>query len=292
MYKVPYLLVSRLLEQDTLALSPRLWFCCKELLIFLLALLQTLENVLVHAGGDGGDAARGRDLPVDPLLDGEGRHGQLTRLQRPEQSLLGIMGPSPEVKRNRISIIFDPETSLSPQGDVMSRTAGLESVVDLSLGQREGAVAGLHEGGVDVAAEAVDVVVLGGVVKAMLSNSDAGEPGELLQQVGQRVDFELDPGVPGLVEDEVGDGGRGLDVVGEDVERREVAIVSAEKLDDFPENILHVCVVMGKLLGEEVGVPGVKNAHVLVSNRNGVKGRDESVPCLQIYIMKNIQESG
>ena len=70
---------------------------------------------------------------------------------------------------------------LSPCSDVMSCTAGLESVVDLSLGQREGAVAGLHERGVNVAAEAVDVVVPGGVVKAMLSNGDAGKPGELLQ---------------------------------------------------------------------------------------------------------------
>ena len=100
--------------------------------------------------------------------------------------------------------------------------------------------------------------------------------------MGQRVDLEFNPGVPGLVEDEVGDAGRGLGVIREDVEGREVAIVSAEKLDYLAENLLHVRVVMRKLLGEEVGVPGVEDAQVLVSNRNRVQGRDESVPCLQI----------
>ena len=157
----------------------------------------------------------------------------------------------------------------------MSGTAGLEGVVDLSLDQGEGAVTGLHKGGVDVAAEAVDVVVLGGVIQTMLCDGDAREPGELLQQVCQRVDFELDPGVAGLVEDEVGDPGRGLGVIRKDVQRRKVTVVSAEKLDDFSENLLHVCVVMGKLLGEEVGVSGVKNALVLISNRDGVERRDK-----------------
>ena len=44
---------------------------------------------------------------------------------------------------------------------------------------------------------------------------------------------------------------------------------------------------MGKLLGEKVGVPGVENALVLVSNWNGVKRRDEAVPGLNIK--SNIQ---
>ena len=168
----------------------------------------------------------------------------------------------------------------------MSGAAGLEGVVDLSLDQREGAVPGLHEGGVDVAAEAVDVLVLGGDIQTMLCDGDAREASELLQQICQRVDFELDPSVAGLVEDEVSDPGRGLGVVRKDVERREITAVSAEKLDHFSENLLHVCVVMGKLFGEEVSVPGVENALVLVSNRNGVERRDESVPCLNI--MHNI----
>ena len=138
----------------------------------------------------------------------------------------------------------------------------------------------------DVAAEAVDVLVLGGVIQAMLGDGDAREAGELLQKICQRVDLELGPGVAGFVEDEVGDPGRGLGVVGKDVQRREVTAVSAEKLDDFSENLFHVCVVMWKLLGEEMSVPGVENALVLVSNRNGVERRDESVPCLNI--MHNI----
>ena len=156
----------------------------------------------------------------------------------------------------------------------------------MSLHQREGAVTGLHEGGVDVAAEAVDVLVLGGVIQTMLCDGDAREASELLQQICQRVDFELDPGVAGLVKDEVSDPGRGLGVVRKDVQRREVTVVVAEKLDDFSENLFQVCIVMGKLFGEEVSVSGVKNALVLVSNRNGVERRDESVPCLNI--MHNI----
>ena len=44
---------------------------------------------------------------------------------------------------------------------------------------------------------------------------------------------------------------------------------------------------MGKLLGEEVGVSGVENTLVLVSNRDRVKRRDEAVPCLNIE--SNIQ---
>ena len=46
---------------------------------------------------------------------------------------------------------------------------------------------------------------------------------------------------------------------------------------------------MGKLLGEEVGVSGVENTLVLVSNRDRVKRRDEAVPCLNIE--SNIQPS-
>ena len=138
----------------------------------------------------------------------------------------------------------------------------------------------------DVAAEAVDVLVLGGVIQAMLGDGDAREAGELLQQICQRVDFELDPGVAGLVEDKVGDPGRCLGVVRKDVQRREVTVVVAEKLDDFSENLFQVCIVMGKLFGEEVSVPGMKNALVLISNRNRVERRDESVPCLNI--MHNI----
>ena len=49
--------------------------------------------------GDGCDAAGGRDLPVDPLLNGEGVYGQLTRLQRLKRDLLGAMSSSPAEKR-------------------------------------------------------------------------------------------------------------------------------------------------------------------------------------------------
>ena len=87
----------------------------------------------------------------------------------------------------------------------------------MSLGQGQSAVGSLHERGVDVAAEAVDVLILGSVVKEVLRDGDAGKPGELLEQLGQRVDLELDPGVASLVEDEVGDAGGGLGVVRDDI---------------------------------------------------------------------------
>ena len=116
----------------------------------------------------------------------------------------------------------------------MSRTTGLESVVDMSLGQREGAVTRLHEGGVNVAAEAVDVVILGQVVQTMLCDGDTGEPSELLKQVCQRVNFELEPSVAGLVEDEVSDAGGSLNVVRNDIKRGEVGLVSTEKFNNFP----------------------------------------------------------
>ena len=123
---------------------------------------------------------------------------------------------------------------LSLQSDAVSRTTGLESVVDMSLGQREGAVTRLHEGGVNVAAEAVDVVILGQVVQTMLCDGDTGEPSELLKQVCQRVDFELEPSVVGLVEDEVSDAGGSLNVVRNDIKRGEVGLVSTEKFNNFP----------------------------------------------------------
>ena len=121
----------------------------------------------------------------------------------------------------------------SLQGDAVSRTAGLKSIVDMSLDQREGAVTRLHERGMNVAAEAVDVIVLGEVVQAILCDGDTGKPGELLDQVCERVDFELEPSVPGLVEDEICDAGRSLNVVRNDIERGEVSLVSSEKFNKF-----------------------------------------------------------
>ena len=152
----------------------------------------------------------------------------------------------------------------------------------MSLGQGQSAVGSLHERGVDVAAEAVDVLILGSVVKEVLRDGDAGKPGELLEKLGQRVDLELDPSVASLVEDAVGDAGGGLGVVRDDIDRGEIFLVSSEELDNISENLLHVCVVgTKKLLGEEVSVSGVFNALVLVSNGDGVERRDKLVPRLK-----------
>lgn len=89
--RIYYLIFGRLLEQDTLALSPRLWFLSKELLIFLLPQIEALDDLFVHAERDGGDAARVGDLPVDPLLDGKGRHWKLAWLQGSDHLSLWVV---------------------------------------------------------------------------------------------------------------------------------------------------------------------------------------------------------
>ena len=157
----------------------------------------------------------------------------------------------------------------------------MENIENVSLAEGKSTMGSILQTLMEVASKTSNVTVLGFVLEERLRDVDTGVVSQLLQQLGQGEHLQLGDVALGLGVDEVGDAVSYGHLVRENIEWRKIILVTTKKLDKTFKNTLHIFLILFKVWSEEVSVSGVGDAAELVTDRDGVEGRDELVPGLQ-----------
>ena len=133
----------------------------------------------------------------------------------------------------------------------------------------------------EVASKTSNVTVLGFVLEERLCDVDTWVVSQLLQQLGQGEHLQLGDVALGLGVDKVGDAVRYGHLIGKNIQRRKIVLVTSKKLDKTSQDTFHVFLIRLEVWGEVVGVSGVLDAPEFVAKWDRIKRRNELVPGLQ-----------
>ena len=159
-------------------------------------------------------------------------------------------------------------------------TTIVKNIEDISLTEGKGTVSRVLQTFMEVATKTSDVTELCFVLKEGLRNMDAGIVGHLLQQLGQGVHLQFRDVALGLGLDEVCDAGCYRHLIGKNIQRRKIVLVTSKKLKTS-QDTFQVFLMRLEIRGEVVGISGMLDATEFVAKWDRFKWRNELVPVLQ-----------
>ena len=159
-------------------------------------------------------------------------------------------------------------------------TTIVKNIEDISLTEGKGTVSRVLQTFMEVATKTSDVTELCFVLKDGLCDVDAGVEGHLLQQLGQGVHLQFRDVALGLGLDEVSDAGCYWHLIGKNIQRRKIVLVTSKKLKTS-QDTFQVFLIRLEVRGEVVGISGMLDATEFVAKWDRFKWRNELVPVLQ-----------
>ena len=159
-------------------------------------------------------------------------------------------------------------------------TTVVKNIEDVSLTEGKSTMSRVLQTFMEVASKTSDVTELCFVLKDGLCDVDAGVEGHLLQQLGQGVHLQFRDVALGLGLDEVCDAGCYWHLIGKNIQRRKIVLVTSKKLKTS-QDTFQVFLMRLEIRGEVVGISGMLDATEFVAKWDRFKWRNELVPVLQ-----------
>ena len=156
----------------------------------------------------------------------------------------------------------------------------MKNIENVSLTEGKSTVSRVLQTFMEVATKTSDVTELCFVLKEGLCDVDAGVEGHLLQQLGQGVHLQFRDVALGLGLDEVCDAGCYRHLIGKNIQRRKIVLITSKKLKTS-QDTFQVFLMRLEIRGEVVGISGMLDATEFVAKWDRFKWRNELVPVLQ-----------